>query len=737
VDGDGDLDAAAGNHSGGQNAVYLNDGSGNFTDGDRNFGTGADMTIFLDLGDVDGDGDLDICSSNYGEQNVVYLNQVLIPVSIPDITALYNEILTVPVQMGSTTGLGIISAEVFVAYDGDVLTAFSVASSNTLLTPEWAIVTNIVEGVDTPMDTLKMAMATAEDALSGEGALIHLRFQVADIRSPASSALSLVHVLFNDGTPGHTPSHGSVTLVGTEGTLAMVPETILPRWPIQVTVTDADEDRDPEVVDAFDVEVSNDSQTETLTLTETGNSTGLFSGSLETVFSLAPTSGDGMVQAQAGDPIVVTYADWLDAAGATVARTDVTEVIGGTDGELQVTVVSQPEDTVRVRVTDADLSERVSVSVENPRTGESESILLSAFSGGSSVYLGRVYTDRGVGPGVSGDSVLVVQKADELVFTYPDTLTALGGKETVLGRDYVIDRFGDADGNGQVQAYDASRVLYNRLFPFLTGRDSLSANVDGLAPFGEITPFDAALILQYQVGVLFRFPVQEPASVNHPQPETAGIPAKRIPEERLLVLRVHDGYVSVWLADRAGIVSGELVLAGGRGAVAMAADLSDFLVTSQRTEDGLHLVFAGAEAGSGAGELVRLYPGMGSDPVRCLWARFNGGRIVADLSGAVGSGLVPVRFRLYANHPNPFNAETRIRFDLPRAAVVRLEVFDGLGQRVCTLVARTFPAGVHEVGWKGRDDTGGVLGSGIYFYRLQAEHAAGTVTHVRRMLLLK
>ncbi len=73
VDGDGDVDVAAGNY-GEQNVVYLNDGSGNFTAGTKNFGTGTDITYSVAFGDVDGDGDLDVATGNDGEQNVVYLN---------------------------------------------------------------------------------------------------------------------------------------------------------------------------------------------------------------------------------------------------------------------------------------------------------------------------------------------------------------------------------------------------------------------------------------------------------------------------------------------------------------------------------------------------------------------------------------------------------------------------------------------------------------------------------------
>ncbi len=94
---------------------------------------------------------------------------------------------------------------------------------------------------------------------------------------------------------------------------------------------------------------------------------------------------------------------------------------------------------------------------------------------------------------------------------------------------------------------------------------------------------------------------------------------------------------------------------------------------------------------------------------------------------------VPTVFRLYQNHPNPFNPQTTIRFDLPRAAQVSVRIYDVRGQLVNRLVDRTFPPGVHSVVWDGATSTGGRAASGVYFYELKTTG----FRDVKKMLLLK
>lgn len=96
-------------------------------------------------------------------------------------------------------------------------------------------------------------------------------------------------------------------------------------------------------------------------------------------------------------------------------------------------------------------------------------------------------------------------------------------------------------------------------------------------------------------------------------------------------------------------------------------------------------------------------------------------------------GSVPTEFDMEQNYPNPFNPETTIRFSLPNASQVKLEIYNMLGKRVRSLVNGQFNAGIHTAKWDGKDDFGRSLSSGVYFYRIEADRFAKT----QRMVMMK
>ena len=93
----------------------------------------------------------------------------------------------------------------------------------------------------------------------------------------------------------------------------------------------------------------------------------------------------------------------------------------------------------------------------------------------------------------------------------------------------------------------------------------------------------------------------------------------------------------------------------------------------------------------------------------------------------------PSSFSLQQNFPNPFNPETTIQYQLPKAANVKLEIFNLQGQKVSTLVAEKQNAGLHSVRWHGRDQAGAMVTSGVYLYRIGADEFAQT----RKLTLLR
>lgn len=93
----------------------------------------------------------------------------------------------------------------------------------------------------------------------------------------------------------------------------------------------------------------------------------------------------------------------------------------------------------------------------------------------------------------------------------------------------------------------------------------------------------------------------------------------------------------------------------------------------------------------------------------------------------------PEVFALADNYPNPFNPETTIKYALPEAVEVRLDIYNMLGQMVRTMVAENQSPGRYVVRWDATDDSGSDLSTGIYFYRLRA----GDFLETKKMLLLK
>jgi len=93
------------------------------------------------------------------------------------------------------------------------------------------------------------------------------------------------------------------------------------------------------------------------------------------------------------------------------------------------------------------------------------------------------------------------------------------------------------------------------------------------------------------------------------------------------------------------------------------------------------------------------------------------------------NNLIPTSFELHQNYPNPFNPSTKIAFDLPKDAKVKLVIYDILGREIKTLIHNEFRAAGKYI----TEFNGSNLASGVYFYRLQANDYVS----VKKMVMIK
>ena len=95
--------------------------------------------------------------------------------------------------------------------------------------------------------------------------------------------------------------------------------------------------------------------------------------------------------------------------------------------------------------------------------------------------------------------------------------------------------------------------------------------------------------------------------------------------------------------------------------------------------------------------------------------------------------VTAINFSLQQNYPNPFNPETWITYQIPVATNVKFEIYNLQGQKIKTLINQKQSAGVHRTEWKGTNENGELVTSGLYLYKL----STGSFSETKKMLLLR
>ena len=107
------------------------------------------------------------------------------------------------------------------------------------------------------------------------------------------------------------------------------------------------------------------------------------------------------------------------------------------------------------------------------------------------------------------------------------------------------------------------------------------------------------------------------------------------------------------------------------------------------------------------------------------------GRPYLEITYAMPSGVGPAAvtaggLELLPSCPNPARPTTTLQFRVTEAGDLQLGIFALDGRRVATLLDGPLSAGVHQIDWRGTDDRGTALPSGIYFARLRSDAAVVT-----------
>ena len=295
---------------------------------------------------------------------------------------------------------------------------------------------------------------------------------------------------------------------------------------------------------------------------------------------------------------------------------------------------------------------------------------------------------------------------------------------------------GDVTGNGEVSAFDATRVLQAAAGQSpprpLSDRDSTAADVTAN---GGISALDASAILRFVVGDIDSFSEVQNGGGSSGALATTGSANLTWGEpsteksRSILPVRLENSGAKVY--------SISITLQGDLSNVAtdqITTALPDGWqsVKAERAGDALEVVMAGATPLTESQEVVRLP--LQSDDVGELgvsgMASLNEGE-AAQIEG-LGDIDTPDRFSFLGNYPNPVAQSTSITLNLPEDASVKVSVYDVLGREVRS-VTREMAAGAERTVRLQADG----LSSGMYLLRVEASSGDQKWTDSGRMVVSK
>ncbi len=260
---------------------------------------------------------------------------------------------------------------------------------------------------------------------------------------------------------------------------------------------------------------------------------------------------------------------------------------------------------------------------------------------------------------------------------------------------------------------------------------------------GTITAFDAALILQFVVGLIDHFPADDFASPPHITPRDYTLSVAEAAAK--VGQRVT---VPVSIADATGLTAGGIRLtydSRALKAVNVTPTLKlngSYWEANISLQGELRLAFVTTKPSTGGGTLFdvefEVLPATEGqvNPLILESVELAGSKEIHKVDGSIT--ILPSWSLLLQNYPNPFNPETWIPYQLAEQSVVTLEIYGASGQLVRILQLGEQTAGTYlsrstAAYWDGRNLAGEPVTSGVYFYVLKTD----SFSQVKKMAILK
>jgi uncharacterized repeat protein (TIGR01451 family) len=263
---------------------------------------------------------------------------------------------------------------------------------------------------------------------------------IFNVKTGDSLVVTYIDTVTTNGAPGLTLKAGTGIRGGAtaalSGTLA-----ILPGATIIDTLKDVDLNRNASLAETYALrDTSKNGQIDTVTFTETGVNTGIFTASVPTTFGVTKGSNGKNVtfKAQAGDTITLAYYDTLQTNGGSAWLYAKTVVTGGNTAALKATPAILPGASAVDTLIDADLNKNVSVAEtyslrDTSRNGQIDTVTFTETGVNTGVFTASVPTVFGTTKGANGkNATFNAQAGDTLYLFYTDTLAANGGPGAAL-----------------------------------------------------------------------------------------------------------------------------------------------------------------------------------------------------------------------------------------------------------------------------------------------------------------